>query len=505
MKKNNKIILIISLIIVIVLGVIIYLLISSKNKDIDAIDNVMDYSVQTNYVNAVMPQALKYLNTKTLDTKQTFEKLGLIQNDDNCTGEIIPEDGNYTVSGTCKNNNQSNTYDTNYTLIKNENLKEGFQVIEVNNGYIYIAKSNKDKELYFGFINIDGKLVWENKLENVETDLCYFPYAYEYNDIYYLALYLSGGKNGKTLNLEVDKNGKILQNQDLEISSLGPIITNYQGSFLSFANYNLVIYNNGSKIYSEHNKDALYLAYAKDKVYYLDQNKSLNIFNINTKETDNVTLEKIEDGIKTAEVIDNKYVLFYDNKIKVYKEDGSLVKEHDYSKLDLSGKIKDKDNVGAKIIISAKYKDTLIVNSMLRGYLIVDKYNKNMELLERTIYGKQAIDLGIKNRNDVIMAGNEITNIQLSEQYHTIIKTDYYGSTFKVDCNLDKDSCMGLCTSTRNVNWTYSNVSNDITLINSNNRNFYFKSKSCEKTNSDYVLATEKATGDSKRCNIDGC
>lgn len=425
--KKKIIIILIALIILIIGGIFVYLKFFKKGSEtLTYLNEVKKLSTQTEYLKETIPSVLTYLKTNNVTVETDYSKININNsNYKDCTGKITPANNVYTLTAECKNNEAGN-YNINYVLTKSENLQQLNYVSLVNGGYIYGGSSDKKQNKIIGFLNEDGTIRWESKID-VETDTDIIQNVNPVSDGYLVFVQsIAADQKSKVVLIKLDLNGKVISTKKTDIQYY--VLTPKTGNDITVVgdtNKLWIIDKDGNTVKELKNAIAKVTTISEDTIYYIDKNNNLVTLDKNGNEKDKIKLSGLNKYIFGIEIIANKVFVIDSDKAITYNTDGTRIKEFDYKSLAISKKIYSGKHQQNYIINIAKFNNNVYVNTLIDSYIMVDHYDQNLELVNRNIYEGKIADIGSVMYNNVIMMGESISQINYSEENKMFVKTVY--------------------------------------------------------------------------------
>lgn len=136
---------------------------SKKTEKLFYLNDTLEPSLESSYLQESIPNILKYLDTNEVKTNTFFSQMG-IKSKEKCLGTVVPNGNVYTVSASCKNN--SSGYDIKYILTKGITLETLDSISEVTGGYIFSGTTSESGVI--GFLDKNGNLKWQTKINFAE-------------------------------------------------------------------------------------------------------------------------------------------------------------------------------------------------------------------------------------------------------------------------------------------------------------------------------------------------
>lgn len=418
MKKKILFILLV-LFLLILVGTVIYC--QEKDKKHIILKETLEPSQTAKYLQKSIPTILQYLSTNEVTSEIDFAQMQI--NEDNCTGQVIPGDNTYLIKGKCQENKSG--YNISYMLTKTPLLKKLYSITEVNGGYIFSGGSIKDNEDLVGFIDNKGNLKWQVPIERIDNE-SYLHAPVQVDDGYVFLHQTFGKNNNKVKAIKIDGQGNIVFEKTIMNDLVASSIKSNNKDAILIANNSQVILldNSGNEIKKFNLEKIQVVTYEKNKIYYINKNNKLFIFDDKGQKINYFKLKNIKD-IFILEVINGKILVSNDSKVQIYDDKGKKQKEYIYDNLAVPQNKNTGEWAPTVIIDNIRFNDNVYINSFLMGYSMVDRYDSKLELINRSLYKTTFEDIGTTNYDMKITMGEEIANHKYSEKYKMIVKTIY--------------------------------------------------------------------------------
>ena len=417
------------LIVLIILGIILILgyfkFFKEKSKEYTYLEETLEPSSQSQYLQNSIPKVLKYLDENDLKKEITLDALNI--KDKNCNGKISPNNNTYAVSATCKEN--SSGYNINYILTKGIKIEILQTVSEVTNGYIFVGTN--DVNGIIGFLDKMGNIKWQTPVTFKDEGHVSYR-AIETEDSYIIFDQVINDNGGSSYMIKLDKSGKVLLYEKIADYPIN-YVPKYNGSdsfvvptikLTDEKMENLIIDKNGKTLNTIETSLIKNIDYSGNNIYYIEKDKLIIVDNKGSK-VKSFTLKNIGDVILSLEVINEKILITDLENAFVYNLDGKLLKKYNYSLLSLPSDKFTSERGNPTMFSNIKFNDNVYYNWFLNGYTMVDRYDQNLELFNRKLYKNTIEDIGSANYDTTIMMGEEISNIKYSNTYEMFIKTVY--------------------------------------------------------------------------------
>jgi hypothetical protein len=415
MKKKIFIFIVIILIIIISI-IVFYLHFIKKEKEEVVISDINNTSLQSKYLNSSLQKVLEYLSNNDVKENTPYNKINV--NTDsykNCNGEINVSADFYTLSGECDNDSG---YMINYNLIKSGSLKQVYNFIKIDNGYLYIGV-NKNNSIIVGLLNDDNSKVWQTDIGS-ESENSYILSIKVVSDGYLIFL----GNIEKNMGvIKLDTSGKLVNETNLNIKGLlcEPSLSNDEVAITNGKKI-IILDNNGNVIKQLEKKISKTLTYYNKNIYYVDDKNKLHILDINGVQKKSFKLKGLDDNLIKLEIVNGNIFALSTDKVTIYDKEGSILSKCDYSLL----LIKDNKKTSSNYIVDEDRNDNdIYINVSIGEYTLIDHYDENLNLIERKVYSKLIINIDSSVYNDVISINKTTTNIQYSEKYGMFVKINY--------------------------------------------------------------------------------
>lgn len=332
-----------------------------------------------------------------------------------CEGMALGDKNFYTISASCEE--EKNSYTIKHIVNKKSKIDEFVTAKETPGGYFYSGYSSKEKKSYVGFLNLDGSIKWETELAFANTDFKVYDFVVV-EDGYILAsqnINTDDEPWGVTL-LKLDEKGSIITSKAIISTAYMPMLK---------TNQKQVVLNDGVKvIYIDkdlkeekyiNNIEVIDVDIDSEYIYYLDSEKNMYSY----KNEESKKLFKVEEEVNSFDIVNNKFFLIGENAY-VYDNNYNKTKTFTYNNLAVK-----KDEEAGYIISKERFLDNIYINYYANGYLIFDRYDSNLELVNRNVLALQSFEMGNNIINMKMMGGEELSTINYSEKYGAIIKTLY--------------------------------------------------------------------------------
>lgn len=395
------------IVLIILIGFLIFYFVFNKkdNKEIMYVSENVFPSTQVKFMEEKMLDVLNDLSLKSFNSEKY----------DGCSGSVINKNDVYEVSAKCSKK-ENNSYTIKNFINKNSKIEEFVAFKETTGGYFYSGYSNTLESSIVGFLNLDGSIKWEREYSIPNKEFRIYDFTSVDDGYIFASQNINSKELWSVMLLKVDVNGNLVKTLSLQSSAYMPYLESNNLDKVAINGLLKIVYVdkdlNEQKIIDD--VEVIDIDIVQDDIYYLDSDNNVNLY----KDGKSSLLFKADEDANTLEVVNNKFFLLGDN-VTTYDKDYKKIKTFDYSNLSV------KKGDTNYILSTDRFLDNIYINYYSNGYLVVDKFDQNLELVNRNVLKAQNIDFGNTIINMKIFMGEEIANLNYSDKYKAIVKTTY--------------------------------------------------------------------------------
>jgi len=424
-KINKKIVIIIAIVIIAIIAILI-LIFSDKgesNEKFTYLESTKEISRQGEYLSSTISSVMEKINSHKISGNVKFSDVGISAHGyGDCDGKISIENNVYKLTAECEKDNDD-AYKIEQSLIKGTKLEQMQNIIRVENGYVFMGSGGLNKGVV-GYLDDSDTIKWETEI----------PFDSENSSVLSVNMVIDGyiatiqkpidEENSELQFIKLDKNGNIVKTNKIKTEAYVLIPkSNFNDIVVAACDDYIYILNKDGDVTKEVRKAGITaIAVSENNVYCIDSNETIYSFDKNGNIIDQLSILDPEELVMNFEVANGKYFVLYNKKLLTFDSEGKELNNFDYYSLAVSKKTKHEQGM---IVDSYKIGNNIYVCYLVDEYIITDKYNQNLELIERITYKSHNLEINSVNYNLKMFLNEEIVNINYSDQYKMFIKNIY--------------------------------------------------------------------------------